>query len=170
MSQNAISSGKTITGRMVLFALLGFFALVTAVNAVFIVMALHSHPGLSDQNAYQAGLAYNRTLAAAEAQRALGWQVTLTASDGPAGEIRLQALDKAGTPVAAIEVRLSLRHPGREKADREETMIADGGGVWRLPIGELPRGNWDVQALIARADGEAYRAEWRIWLQPEVRP
>lgn len=170
MSQAAGSSGKTITGRMVLFALLGFFALVATVNGAFIVMALRSHPGVADENAYVDGLAYNRTLAAAEAQRALGWQVSLTAGDGPAGEIRLQALDEAGAPVAATGVRLSLRHPGRKDADREMAMIADGGGVWRVPAGDLPRGNWDVQALIARAGAEPYRAEWRIWLQPEARP
>ncbi|HEU0072242.1 MAG TPA: FixH family protein [Alphaproteobacteria bacterium] len=170
MSQATASSGKIITGRMVLLALLGFFALVATVNAIFIVMALRSHPGVADDNAYVDGLAYNQTLAAAESQRALGWQVTLTAGDGPAGEIKLRALDKAGAPVAAAAVRLSLRHPGRKDADREMAMIADGGGLWHAPAGDLPRGNWDVQALISRADGEAYRAEWRIWLQPEARP
>lgn len=93
-SPHALRPAKPLSGRSVLFALLGFFAVVVAVNGVFIVYALRTHPGLSDANAYQAGLAYNRVLADVEAQRQLGWHVALDDETAAAGRFALRLSDR----------------------------------------------------------------------------
>ena len=54
-------------------SLIAGFAVVIAVNAALIWFALGSFSGLSEAHAYQAGLAYNETLAAAKAQERLGF-------------------------------------------------------------------------------------------------
>lgn len=50
------------TGRLVLTALLGFFAVCMAVNAFFVYMAVTTNRGVVDENAYQTGLHYNDLL------------------------------------------------------------------------------------------------------------
>ncbi len=64
-----------MTGRTVLICLVGFFAVVAGVNAVMIRAAVSTFGGVETANAYQAGLAFAREIAAAEAQDALHWQV-----------------------------------------------------------------------------------------------
>ena len=66
---------KELTGRMVFICLVAFFAVIAAVNAVMIRAAVSTFSGIETANSYQAGLAFAREIAAAEAQDALHWQV-----------------------------------------------------------------------------------------------
>ena len=66
---------RPITGRKVLWMLLGFFGVMMAVNGIFVYLALSSFSGLETVNAYVKGLDYNATLRRGAAQKALGWQV-----------------------------------------------------------------------------------------------
>lgn len=156
---------RPLTGRTVLFALLGFFAVVASVNAVFIFYALRTHPGLSDDNAYQVGIAYNDVLADAEAQRQLGWHVALSLGEPPAHDMTLLIRGRDGAPIVAQSVTAQLRRPGLEAADREIVLIAAGPGLWRASTADLAPGNWDVHVDIARADAPPYRAEWRVMIK-----
>ncbi|MFN4281778.1 MAG: FixH family protein [Alphaproteobacteria bacterium] len=161
---------KPLTGRVVLAALLGFFAIVAGVNAVFIFYALRSHPGLSERNAYQAGLAYNQVLADAEDQRRLGWQVALEDESATAGRLSLHLRDRDGNPLKTEAVTAHLRRPGRESADRQIALTAAGAGLWRAATASLAPGNWDVRVEIARPGASPYRVEWRIWIEREATP
>ena len=105
-------AGRPLTGRKVLAIALGAFAVVAAVNAVFVVLALGSWTGLERRNAYLEGLDYNRTLARAEAQRALGWRLDwqLQAADG--GQVlELRLRDADDRPVTGVEVKAEWRRP-----------------------------------------------------------
>lgn len=156
---------KPLTGRSVLFALLGFFALVAGVNGIFIVYALRTHPGLSDDNAYQAGLAYNDVLAEAAAQRQLGWRAALDDDSATAARLSLRLSDRHGDAVIAEAATAQLRRAGLQTADREIVLVAAGPGLWHLPTADLAPGNWDVHVEIARAGAPPYRAEWRILIK-----
>ena len=63
------TTGRRITGRQVLFGILGFFGVVFAANGAFIFFALDSFTGLATDSPYQRGIEYNQTLAAAAEQR-----------------------------------------------------------------------------------------------------
>lgn len=63
--------------RIVLFSLVGFFGLVTAVNGVMIWLALGTHPGVTQEHPFEVGLKYDEITAAAERQAALGWKADL---------------------------------------------------------------------------------------------
>ena len=67
--------GPASRDRWIPWAFVAFFGVVLAVNAVMIWVAFVTWPGLETTSAYQKGLAYNRTLAASQAQEALGWRV-----------------------------------------------------------------------------------------------
>jgi len=168
-SPRALRPVKPLTGRTVLIALLGFFAVVASVNGVFIVYALRTHPGLSDANAYQAGLAYNQVLAEAEAQRQLGWQVALDDETAVAGRFTLRLSDRHGDAVIAEAATAQLRRPGLEAADREIALVAAGPGLWHMPTADLAPGNWDVHVEVLRDGAVAYRAEWRVMIKQAPR-
>ena len=61
------AQGRELTGRMVLIWLVGFFAVVGAVNAVMIGAAISTFAGLEHDSPYQAGLAFDQEIAAARA-------------------------------------------------------------------------------------------------------
>ena len=168
-SPHILRPGKPLGGRTVLFALLGFFAVVVAVNGVFIVYALRTHPGLSDDNAYQAGLAYNRLLAEVETQRQLGWRAALDNETATTGRLTLRLSDRHGDAVIAEAATAQLRRPGLEAADREIALVAEGPGLWHLPTADLAPGNWDVHVEVLRAGAPAYRAEWRVLIKQAPR-
>lgn len=109
-----------IRGVHVLVMLLGFFAMIVAVNAIFIILAVGSHPGEQVKNSYVLGLEYNKDLARQKAQRALGWSVRAGLADN--GETFLVELrDGAGAPLAGMDVAVSLHVAGTRNA---------GGKVW----------------------------------------
>lgn len=156
----------TISGRKVLVYLVAFFATVTAVNGVFIYQAVKTYPGLSAENAYRTGLAYNRVLAAAEAQRALGWRVKLErARVGETDGLRLSLADRDGSPIQAPKAIAELRRPAHRGDDRRVDFAPVGPGIYAVALPEGTKGAWDVVILIERPDGGVYRAEHRLWAE-----
>ena len=57
----ALESKKT--GRIVLFALIGFFVVFASVDAFFVYKALKSNSGTVVENPYEMGLKYNEIIA-----------------------------------------------------------------------------------------------------------
>lgn len=158
-----MNSRNPLTGRAVLFWLLGFFGLVIAVNGAFIYFAEHSFPGLSAQNAYEVGLAYNRVLESSEAQRQLGWRVTF-GLDSKSGTLELRISDADGRPVESPLVAANVRRPAEAADDQHVSFTRSGPGVYSA-LHALPApGNWNVTVRVERAAGDAYVIEQRFWM------
>lgn len=162
-----LRAGQPLTGRRVLFMLLGFFGVVTAVNGVFIYAAISSFSGLETENAYSKGLAYNETLRAAEAQRALGWTVELNhrSLDGDRREMTVSFRDKAGRPLEGLAVAAELRRPVRQGFDRTVTLVPLGEGRYGAELALPFAGQWHAQVQATARDGSAYVMEQRLWLK-----
>jgi nitrogen fixation protein FixH len=158
-----IEAQAPLNGRKILAYLVAFFALIALVNGVFIYFAMRTYPGLSADNAYQTGLAYNRVLAAAAAQRALGWRVTLAIGKG-SGDLTASIVDRYGNPVDSPHVIAELRRPVHGAEDRRVVFERAGPGVYRVDLPPIARGYWDAILRIARPDGAEYRAEQRLWV------
>lgn len=157
-----MSATKVFTGRTALICLLGFFGVVAAVNGAFIVLAERSFPGFSTSNAYETGVEYNRVLAAADAQRALGWQVDVTDADG---DLLLRVRDRNGNPVASSRVTAEIRRPTEALEDRSVSLLAVAPGTYRAEKALGP-GNWEVSIRVQRPDGVDYRIEQRFAVAP----
>lgn len=158
---------RTITGRHVLIAVLAFFGVVIAANAAFVVLALDSWTGLSAENAYQRGLAYNDTLRSAAAQRELGWTARLAFTQlGPAqGRIEVGFADRRGAPIEYLSVAGRVRRPTHDGFDRDIVLERSGAGRYAAHL-ELPlSGQWDVQVEAVSSGGARFRIEDRIWLK-----
>ena len=156
---------RRITGRTVLLSFLAFFGVVFLVNGIFFWVARDTWTGLSTEDAYRKGVAFNDELARADGQRLLGWTAeTEYISVGP-GEGRLVfALTSAdGLPVLARNVTVSFRRPVTEGIDFAAILQSDGTGRYVADVAPPIPGQWDVRIEVRRPGALSYLVETRIW-------
>jgi nitrogen fixation protein FixH len=147
-------------GPWVFFAM---FAVVIAANGVLVFFAVGSWTGLETDGAYEKGVAYNETLAAARAQAALGWQVEVEVVSRGAGRVRLEVTfrDRNGRPLRLNAVTARLVRPTHSGHDlRLPLARLEVGRYGAETIVPLP-GQWDVRVL-AEHGGGSYQASRRV--------
>jgi len=166
LSSQAQSANR---GRWIPWAFVGAFAVVAAANGIFVWLALDSFPGLETEGAYEKGLGYASTLAAARKQQELGWQASIsheTAVSTAGGldlTLSVALSDRAGAPLAGLAVRALFWRPTAEGLDVAADLreLAPGRYVAALT---LPlSGQWDVR-LIADGSGTSWQTSQRLIL------
>ena len=158
-NDNIVPPGFRITGWHVLIGVTLFFAIVIAVDVLFIVKAYESFSGQIVKNPYEAGLTFNQHLRDQKHQVALGWQID--AGLEPAGDLIVVVRDKAGDPVTGLAARAVLERPATEKGRLELTFHEAAPGFYRVDPGLAP-GAWDMTAILEGPSGP-FRAERRIY-------
>jgi len=158
---------REITGRMVLFCLLGFFAVVFAVNGVMIHEALSTFGGVETDSAYQAGRKYEEDVAMARAQDARQWHVDAGVESMPDGTARVDILarDAAGQPLANLDAAAKLERPTDSRLDRPVTVTESAAGRFRGNVEDLPAGQWDLVIELSRHGDRLFRSVSRIVLK-----
>lgn len=149
-----------ITGRHVLIMVLGFFAVTIAVNAVFITQAFRTFRGEDVPRSYMQGVAYNETLAAREAQAALGWTAM---ADARLDGVSLDVADAEGDPVTGLALTGRLRHPADANRDIVLTLTETAPGRYTAAY-EAPPGSW---RLVVETEGEGppFTINRPLWLR-----
>lgn len=167
-------TARPMTGRKVLLALIAFFAIVAAVNAVFITLSLRTFPGVETDDAYRKGLAWDRELDAAAAQRALGWKVTVSwQSAAPAsatgqeqtqvsGHITVRAEDRAGAALGGLAADITFRRAVHEGEDRHLALAETIPGLYAADVALPGSGDWRVIVRLRKAKKLLYRIDQRI--------
>ena len=122
---------------------------VAVVNGVLVALALGTWSGLETVAHYQKGLDYNRDLAGARAQAALGWRVDFrfTPGTGPGhgGELAVSFEDKNGRPLEALDVNTRILRPTQAGLDKDLALVHRGGGRYAARL-EVPlAGQWTVR-------------------------
>lgn len=143
----------SLTGRMVLLSMLGFFAVVVAVNAVMMTAAIRTMPGVDVRSAYETSQTFNGEIARMHAQTKRGWQAqaqVLRKEGGAAVTLTLR--DHAGVPVTDLLVEARLQHPASRQNDREATLTEISPGLYAASLADVSRGAWTL-AVEARRDG-----------------
>lgn len=153
----ASSTRGQITGWHVLIGVVLFFAIVIAVDVVFMVQAYRSFSGQVASNPYEAGLAFNRTLAQREREAALGWSAQVEALDGKAVLVRLS--DKSGRPLERLSLTGALERPATETGRQTLDFKPLGDGRYRAPA--RLDGAWDLRA-VARDGRNSFELETRL--------
>ena len=147
----------------------GGMAFVVLVNGIMVFIALNSWTGLETEGHYQKGLEYNRDLAAAKAQAALGWTFALeaepTASAGKnrTVDLRLSFADRDGQPLDGLDVSVLLMRPTHEGYDQTIPLKPAGGGLYEAQATLPLPGQWSAHVLAARGDSE-FQDEKRLRL------
>lgn len=162
------SEGKTprpITGRTVLIALIAFFGVIFVVNAGLAYFALSTFGGVSTDNAYRAGLAYDGEIALAAAQRERAWTVdaSLTGTDA-ARTIEIKVRDKAKNPEVGLSALAKLVHPSDRRRDIAVAMEEVSAGVYR-GVYEAPAGERELAIDLYRGDRRMFRSVNRVSLR-----
>jgi nitrogen fixation protein FixH len=149
--------GRPLTGRSVLLMIIAFFSVMLLVNFIMAAYAVKTFSGLDSDNPYDSGLAYNKEIAAAKAQGALGWSVDLTRTpDGAATQVTATVKDKSGQPVSGLDVSMHFFYPATRKLDHEVMASPVADGVYAAAA-VLQPGHWDVEIDLKREGQRQYR-------------
>lgn len=139
------------------YVLVGFLAVVVAVNMVFIYTALKTNDGLVDKDYYAKGILYNKTL---EDEAALGWRIALKSTDGFKAEsvngLGISILGKDGLVLSGASVRVVLMRPATDRYDNEAPLEFDGAvykGELYIPL----TGLWDIKVIVEKDDNTVER-------------
>jgi nitrogen fixation protein FixH len=153
-----------LTGRKVLLLLAGFFGIVIATNAWFVILSVKSFHGEDEQRPYLQGISYNQTLARRAEQKALDWRAEISVADRGTDivRLRLKVARPDGAPVENLQLRGELRHPADEHHDRVLALRAVAPGIYEADVVGAGKGWRD--ALIRTAAGTSFEMERRLWL------
>lgn len=147
---------RPFTGWHMLTLMVGFFGLVITVNVVMARYAVATFGGEVVENSYVASQRYNDWLAAARAQRRLGWHAT--PSMGAHHRLRIAATDASGHPLDA-RVTVTIRHPLGAMPDRRVSLVREGDAY--VTEQALGSGRWLLHIDLA-ANGHDARFEDEI--------
>lgn len=145
-----------ITGRHVLAAFVLFFAIVIAVNVVFVRLAVSSFPGEQVEKSYYQGLNYNEVLDNRARQADGGWRIALTAPPlaGERSSVEVRLVDADGGPVYRARVTGELVRPTTDLGRQELVFYPLSDGLYRADAAALDPGAWDL-ALKGYGEGES---------------
>lgn len=135
-------------------AAIGF---VMVVNFAMGWTAVRTFPGLATTHGFDNSNGYDRVLAAAERQTALGWTVR-HGLDGARPVITLA--DRTGAPLAGVRLQASVARPLGEPASTPLAFRAVAPGRYEADTALAP-GAWDID-LTVTAEGGAYHTTRRL--------
>jgi nitrogen fixation protein FixH len=157
---------RELTGKHVLFCLLGFFGVVFAVNAVLVKAATSTFGGVETSSSYKAGLMFEQDVAKAEEQDALHWKIDGKIARDKAGEavLDLSARDAKGAPLAGITVQARLAHPADERLDHLIALNRTATGLFHGEAQAEP-GQWELIVDLYRGEARVFRSRSRVTLR-----
>ena len=161
---------RALSGRHVLFGLIGFFAIVLVADAYLIYKAVSTFGGLETEDAYRKGLAYNDRIVAASAQAKRGWRDRLNYV--PRTErLRIALLDREGTGVSGLDITASLGRPATNRFDRQLSFVQTGPGIYEASVPGIESGWWMIGVKAKRSQPDrqnaiVYEAKRRLWIKP----
>jgi len=158
MTEINASATRGLTGWHVLAMVVGFFAMIIAVDAAFLIQAYRTFPGEVSVTPYEDGIAYNRTLAQLAAQEKYGWHAAAAA--GP-DRVILKFSDARGGPVRDLSFRGRLEHPATETGRLAPEFHETAPGRYEARIADL-HGAWDLTLVATNKAGQRFEAERRL--------
>lgn len=145
--------------------------MVVGVNGALAYFATSTFNGLETRNAYEKGRLYNQTLAAAEAQKALGWTIDLAVEqmekdrpgDYPA-DLSITAQGADGEGLEGLDVVAEIRRPIQAGMDQEVRLTRRDIGRYGTRIVLPEPGQWEVRVVARRGD-DIFRLRDRIFVK-----
>jgi nitrogen fixation protein FixH len=116
-----------------------------SVDAVMVTLAIRTHSGVVTEEAYEKGLAYNKTLDAARRQAEDGWHHEMTIEGRT---LRFRLLDKAGEPVRGADMVVRIKRAVESGHDFEVAMPpSDSEGYYKTVLDVPMAGAWQVRVF-----------------------
>jgi nitrogen fixation protein FixH len=156
-----------LTGRHVVYMLLGFFGVIFAVNGVFAYYAVATFSGLDRKNPYEAGLAYNTELRGARQQNERGWKVSVERGLSANGDsvFKVTPKDRAGNVLTGLSVSAAFRRPVNAGLDRVARLKEVESGVYETSVALPAKGQWIFELTALQGKKELFRSRNRIMVK-----
>lgn len=153
--------------RWVLWWFLGFFLVFSSVDGLMVWLATSTQRGVVTEDAYEKGLAYNRTIAAKEAQEALNWtsQLSHTPPHGLTQTLTLNLQNAERQALAGATASLHAVRPVQDGMDFHVPMSESLPGQYEAAVTFPLPGVWDVY-LDVHSNGLSWQTHKRLFLQP----
>lgn len=153
-------ASKTAQGRLIPWMIVLFFVVLTGVLAAFTVVARRTHTGLSNDAAYERGLAYNATIEKSSAQDKLNLQPTIRAEKSA---VLFRLTDAQGRAVSVSSATLWMYRPSDAALDT--TLLMKRRGKDWIAAPALPaKGLWEARVRAETAQGP-YQASQRLVIE-----
>jgi len=143
---------RGFTGRHMTAILVGFFAVVIAVNVLMANLAVGTFGGVVVENSYVASQHFNRWLGEAATEKKLGWKSQVARQ--PDGRLLVEL---AGAPADKVSLTGDARHPLGRAPDVPLTFIRRADGLF-VSTRSMPAGRWQLR-LEARDGALLWRAQ-----------
>ncbi|MEM9619704.1 MAG: FixH family protein [Pseudomonadota bacterium] len=162
-----MSTTFRITGRHVLFGMIGFFLVIIAVNIVFLTLAVQSFPGEQEKKSYLQGLNFNDRLAAREAQAALGWTVNIDKAElaAEAATIELSFETREERPIFDLDIDGVLSQPADNDRDQSIVFSASGPGRFEAQADNITPGVWVLNARAVSSQNETFEFTTKLYFE-----
>ena len=134
---------RRFTGWHMFAILIAMFGTIIAVNLVMAHFAIATFGGTVVDNSYVATRNYNRWLAEARGQEALGWRVKATLD--PQRRVRITAVAPKG-PIEGV-VSAVASHPLGREPDRAIGFVRNSAGGY-IAMQRLPAGRWKLKITV----------------------
>ncbi len=159
-----------VKGIHVLFAMIGFFALVFFANFTMIYIAVTTFSGVETEDAYRKGRDYNRILEAARTQAELGWTMSIDSAvsgqlDQENVTLTVAMADRDGRPLEGLEVNLLLRRPGDDNYDQRAIARSTSPGSYQTDMPLLGYGRWLIEAVAIDRSGNSFTMRKEVFLK-----
>jgi nitrogen fixation protein FixH len=157
---------REVTGKYVLFCLLGFFGVVIAVNAVMVKAATSTFGGVETSSSYKAGLMFEQDVARAGQQDALHWRVDgkLLRDGTGLAVLDISARDAKGAPLGGLTAQARLAHPADERLDRVISLNGTSAGQFH-GTAQAQSGQWGLIVDLYRDGARVFRSRSRVTLR-----
>lgn len=143
---------------------IGLVVVVLGVNLTMVVLAVATNPGLVNDNFYERGQDYEKTLMSRRA-RDPGWVLSADfPSEIKAGELtwlRIFLVDKAGQPVSPEGVTFFAYRPSDRTKDFSQPMVAEAKGRYAAQVSFPLYGVWDTLVAVEQG-GDEYTTGARV--------
>jgi nitrogen fixation protein FixH len=157
---------RELTGRAVLLWLVGFFAVIFAVNGWLVQAATSTFGGLDTPSSYKAGQMFEGEIARAERQQALHWKVDGKLRRDGQGEavLDISVRDAKGAPVTGLTADATLEHPATSQLDHVIHLARVGAGAFHGE-GLGHTGQWELVVDFYRDGARVFRSRSRVDLR-----
>jgi len=144
--------------RWIPWAFVAALGVVVVVNGALAYFAATSATGLVTAHPFDTGNSYNRVLAAAATQDALGWRAAIRIANR---EIVAELAERDGKPLEHLQVTARLVRPVEPIPDIIVQPREEARGRYSAPTWPARTGQWDVH-LNARRGTDLFEFTQRI--------
>jgi nitrogen fixation protein FixH len=149
---------RAARGRWIPWVFIGGMLIVVAANGALVYFAISSWDGVVTAHAFERGAAYNRLLAAAAAEEALGWKADITyrADTRTSGALTVILVGKDGQPVDRAVLSAEAQRPVEPGRPVPIALKGMGEGRYVGTASGLRAGQWDIRVIAARDGTESH--------------